>query len=117
MKSPQVDKNRGIRLKHAMETRGYRKATALAASLDISPAAITKWTQGHAMSLDHVANLAHLLDVSLDWLLMGRNEPDWLRQDQLTAVECEIIEKMRARPPRLATLLSRLLGEIPAVMV
>ena len=69
------------------------------------------------MSLDHVADLAHLLDVSLDWLLMGRNGPDWLRQDQLTAAECDIIEKMRARPPRLAALLSRLLGEIPVVLV
>ena len=58
MTDTQIDRDRGVRLKQAMVTRGHRKATAFAADLDISPAAITKWTQGHAMSIDHACTLA-----------------------------------------------------------
>lgn len=96
-----------------METRGHRKATALAANLNISPAAITKWTQGHSMSIDHACDLAVVLDVSLDWLLMGRNGPDWLRPDELTKVELDLIDQLRARPTRFGHLLNALVREIP----
>ena len=115
MNSLQTDRERGSRLKTAMTTRGYRKATALAAGLDISPAAVTKWTQGHAMSVDHVCNLADLLDISLDWLLMGRNGPDWLQPDQLSEVELDLIGKLRERPGRIGKLLIRLAAEIPKI--
>jgi transcriptional regulator with XRE-family HTH domain len=113
MNNPNIDKARGYRLKLAMIARGYGKATALASGLDISPAAITKWTQGHAMSVHHVCNLALLLDISLDWLLMGRNGPDWIRQDQLSEVEYDLIGRLRERPPRIGRLLIRVAAEIP----
>lgn len=116
MDGAHVDRERGRRIKKAMKTKGYRKATALAAQLDISPAAITKWTQGYAMSIGHVCNLAGLLDVSLDWLLLGRNEPDWLRPDQLSDVELDLVGKLRERPPRIGRLLARLVAEIPAAL-
>lgn len=117
MTSPQIDRERGRRLKLAMTTRGYRKATALAAGLAISPAAITKWTQGHAMSLHHVRHLAALLDISLDWLLMGRNGPDWMQPNQLSEVELDLIGKLRERPARIGQLLIRLAVEIPKIPV
>lgn len=117
MTSPQIDRERGHRLKLAMIARGYRKATALAAGLGISPAAITKWTQGHAMSLHHVHHLATLLDISLDWLLMGRNGPDWFQPDQLSEVELDLIAKLRERPARIGQLLIRLAQEIPKIPI
>ena len=108
----QTQIERGARLKQAMIIRGHRKAMALAADLNISPAAITKWTQGHAMSVDHACNLARVLDISLDWFLMGRNGPDWLLPDHLTEVELDLIGELRARPPRIAKLLITLTREI-----
>jgi transcriptional regulator with XRE-family HTH domain len=115
MNNQRIDPKRGSRVKKAMSTHGYRKATALAAALQVSPAALTKWTQGHAMSVDHVCNLASLLDISLDWLLLGRNGPDWLRPDQLTEVELDLIGKIRERPARITELLVRLVSEIQKV--
>lgn len=113
MNNSKVDRERGYRLKLAMVARGYGKATALASGLDISPAAITKWTQGHAMSVDHVCNLAMLLDISLDWLLMGRNGPDWFQPDQLSETELDLIGRLRERPRRIGSLLIRVTSEIP----
>ena len=117
MNSQQIDRERGTRLRQAMMTRGHRKATALAAELDISPAAITKWTQGHAMSVDHACNLAVLLDISLDWLLMGRNGPDWLQPNQLSELELDLIGRLRERPTRIVELLIRLVTEIPKIPI
>ncbi|WP_428424451.1 helix-turn-helix domain-containing protein [Pararhizobium sp.] len=115
MHQPKIDRARGDRLKQAMTASGHRKATALAAELSISPAAITKWTQGHAMSVDHARNLAALLNVSLDWLLMGRNGPDWLRPGQLSELEIDLIGKLRERPTRITKLLIGLTTEMPKV--
>lgn len=115
MNNPKVNRERGHRLRLAMITRGYGKATALASGLDISPAAITKWTQGHAMSVDHVCNLATLLDISLDWLLMGRNGPDWIQPDQLSEIELDLIGSLRERPRRIGPLLIRVTAEIPKI--
>lgn len=108
-----VDKERGNRLREAMIIRGNRKAMALAAELEISPAAITKWKQGHAMSVDNACSLARSLEVSLDWLLMGRNSPEWLQPDQLSDLERVLIEKLRMRSKRVMRLIINLISELP----
>lgn len=113
MQGHDIDLGRGARLRQAIEARGHRKMMALAAELNISSAALSKWTQGHAMSVNHACRLSDLLDVSLDWLLMGRNGPEWLRQDRLNRVETELLEKLRHRPARVARLMVAILAEIP----
>jgi transcriptional regulator with XRE-family HTH domain len=117
MIAPHVNIERGRRLKMAMERRGYRKATALAAALNISPAAMTKWTQGYTMSIAHACHLAELLNVSLDWLLMGRNSPDWFQPDHLNEVELDLLAKLRERPTRITGLFIRLAAEISKIPV
>ncbi len=67
------------------------------------------------MSVDHARTLAALLNVSLDWLLMGRNGPDWLRPDQLSELELDLIGKLRERPVRVTKLFIGLTAEIPKV--
>ncbi|WP_417708962.1 helix-turn-helix domain-containing protein [Roseibium aggregatum] len=113
MGSQDIDKDRGDRLTQAMRSRGHRKAMALAAELNISPAAITKWKQGHAMSIENACNLANFLDISLDWLLLGRNGPDWLLPNNMSKQELELVEKLRARPARIVKFLLSLVTEIP----
>nr|WP_295105377.1 helix-turn-helix transcriptional regulator [uncultured Caulobacter sp.] len=113
MINQRLSKERGTRLRQAMMTRGHRKATALAADLNISPAALTKWTQGHSMSVDHACTLATVLDISLDWFLMGRNGPDWLLPDRLSEAELDIIGRLRERPTRISKVLVALIREIP----
>ena len=86
---------------------------ALAAELEISPAALSKWAQGHSMSVDHACRLSQLLDVSLDWLLLGRNAPEWLQTDQLSRLELELLQHVRQRPARIMPLLISIVSEIP----
>lgn len=115
MPNETTDRDRGKRIEQAMATRGRRKAMALAAELDISPAALTKWKQGHAMSLENACRLAELLDVSMDWLMLGRNAPDWLQANQLNTQEADLIDRLRRRPAHIIQLFAALLTEIPQV--
>jgi transcriptional regulator with XRE-family HTH domain len=115
MRETKVDAGRGARLQQAMKAGGHRKMMALAVELDVSPAAFSKWTQGYAMSIEHACRLADLLDVSLDWLLMDRNGPDWLQPNQLSELELDLVGKLRERPARIVKLLIRLTAEISKI--
>ncbi|WP_428527064.1 helix-turn-helix domain-containing protein [Roseibium sp.] len=108
-----IDTRRGQRLGIALRQRGQRKAMALAAELNISPAAVSKWRRGHPMSVDNACRIAVALDISLDWLLMGRNAPEWLQREQLAATEIDLIENLRVRPRHLGRLFIELLATIP----
>lgn len=113
MAGDKIDRDRGKRIDQAMNEKGHRKAMALAAELSISPAALTKWKQGHAMSLGNACSLANVLDVSLDWLILGRNSPDWLQLDQLNSQEVDLITNLRCRPAHIVRLFLALITEIP----
>jgi plasmid maintenance system antidote protein VapI len=67
---------RGERIRHALAARGVRKQQALAAELDVHESAITRWKENAAMSLDNAIALGAVLDISLDWLLLGRGTID-----------------------------------------
>jgi plasmid maintenance system antidote protein VapI len=67
---------RGERIRHALAARGVRKQQALAAELDVHESAITRWKENAAMSLDNAIALSTVLDISLDWLLIGRGTID-----------------------------------------
>jgi transcriptional regulator with XRE-family HTH domain len=113
MQTQNMDTERGARLRQAMALRGHRKMMALAAELGISAAALSKWTQGHSMSVEHACRLSQLLDVSLDWLLLGRNQPEWMQADQLSRLELELLTQLRHRPVRVVPLLISIVAEIP----
>ncbi|MEP2707825.1 MAG: helix-turn-helix transcriptional regulator [Roseibium sp.] len=113
MVSYKIDRDRGKRIDQAMNEKGHRKAMALAAELSISPAALTKWKQGHAMSLENACSLANVLNVSLDWLVLGRNSPEWLQLNQLNSQEVDLITNLRSRPAHIARLFLALVAEIP----
>lgn len=44
--------------------------------LNVHESAITRWKNGHNMSVENVVSLCKELDISTDWLLMGRGEID-----------------------------------------
>jgi transcriptional regulator with XRE-family HTH domain len=86
---------------------------ALAAELGISPAAVSKWMQGHAMSIDNANRLSGLLGISLDWLLAGDARTTDVTGSTLSGLEKELIEHLRSRPAHVLPLLTRLVREIP----
>ena len=59
------------RLSYAMDVRGYRKAAGLAAQIGVTESAISRWKNGHPITLEHAIALRNALAVSLDWLLCG----------------------------------------------
>lgn len=114
MSAGSIDRKRGERLHRAMIARDQRKMMALAAELNISPAAVSKWKQGHAMSIDHACRLSDILEVSLDWLLMGKDADErpqvkW----KLSHPEIDLVENLRSRPARITQLVAALISEIP----
>ncbi|MQY48705.1 helix-turn-helix domain-containing protein [Rhizobiales bacterium RZME27] len=113
-RTPQkIDRDRGKRLRQALGARGPQKMMALAADLGISPAAVSKWMQGHAMSIENAARLTDLLGISLDWLLSGDPKTTDVTGAKLSGMEKELIEHLRDRPAHVLPLLTRLVREIP----
>lgn len=64
------------RLASAFAARDVRKLQALAVDLGVDESAISRWKRGRSISLDNVARLCVALDVSMDWLVLGRGDMD-----------------------------------------
>jgi transcriptional regulator with XRE-family HTH domain len=108
-----IDRQRGLRLRQAMAARGDLKMMAVAAELEVSPAALSKWRQGHAMSVDHARRLCELLGVSLDWLLTGTAAKEAEQPRPMSASERELFAMLGRRPARIVQRLVELVSEIP----
>jgi transcriptional regulator with XRE-family HTH domain len=67
---------RGSRLAEAMLLRGWNKQTALAEALGVKPSAVSRWLKNGSLSLENAVALCDFLDISLDWLMLGRGKPD-----------------------------------------
>lgn len=107
-----LDDNRGKRIRMAMAYRNKSKTHALAAELNVSVAAISRWQNGGHLSLDSACRLARVLDVSLDWLLLGRGTLEWRQDERVTAEELSSITSLRRHPPRVKSLLVELIDSL-----
>jgi transcriptional regulator with XRE-family HTH domain len=87
---------RGERIREALRVRGVRKQHALAAELDVHESAITRWKENKPMSLENAAALAAVLDVSLDWLLLGRGTINAHHQPAPGEAENESLRRIAA---------------------
>ncbi len=64
----------GQRLQYALNRRGVRKLYALAVELGVDESALSRWRQGRSITLANAVTLCQTLDISLDWLLLGRGD-------------------------------------------
>ena len=103
---------RGKRIRNAMAARNFKKAHALAAALDVSTAAVSRWQNGGHVSLQSACAFAEKLDVSLDWLLLGRGTIDWHRANQISQSELEWILLLRTQPSNIQALIVDLVWAI-----
>ena len=67
---------RGERLIEAMRVRGMQKQHALAFALGVNESTVTRWKHDGPMSLESAIALCQVLDVSLDWFLVGTGAID-----------------------------------------
>jgi transcriptional regulator with XRE-family HTH domain len=79
--------NRGERLRLAMDARGVRKQHAFAFQLKVHESAITRWKANRSFSLDNAIAVCAALDISLDWLLLGRGTMDFHKVSETKAAE------------------------------
>ncbi len=87
--------SRGERLTAAIRWRGISKMLVLANDLNVNESAISRWRQDGAMSLQHAARIAEVLDVSMDWLILGRGEMEAPKDAALRADEFELLRAIR----------------------
>lgn len=103
------DPMRGRRIRQATAKRNYQKTHALAAKLNVSVAAISRWQNGGQISLQSACALAECLDVSLDWLLLGRGDINWHKDNKITSLELQQIMEIRLHPPKIKRIVEELI--------
>lgn len=106
------DRARGERIRNAMAARNIKKTHALAAELNVSVAAVSRWQNGGQISLQSACALAEKLDVSLDWLLLGRGTIDWHKNNHISQSELHWILRLRTHPQKIKTLIVDLVRTI-----
>lgn len=106
-------KRRGQRIRHAARLRGLEKSVALAAALNVSPATVSKWQNGGKISLESVCNIAYTLDISTDWLLLGRGWAEGHRSRTYCDPELDLVRRLRRLPARVQELIRQLVAELP----
>lgn len=100
MSSP-GDLARGRRVKESFERRDIRKLSALAAVLSVNESTLSRWQNGGPIATDSAVRLCRELDVSLDWLLLGRGCMDQHRVSSLLSEEIVCLEHLRRLPPSI----------------
>lgn len=95
------------RLNHAIDVRKIAKMVVLAHELKVDESAISRWRRGGTMSLANAAQLCVYLDVSLDWLILGRGGMVAHRDIAMGPGEADLILALRALPPGCAETLQR----------
>ncbi len=101
--------SRAERLNIAIRQRGIMKMMSLAVDLGVDESALSRWRRGGAMTMHHAMEVCSLLDVSMDWLVMGRGEMDLHRTPPLQPEELQLITTLR-RHPEAPGLLNHLIG-------
>ncbi len=104
--------SRGDRLSHAIKGRGISKMMALALDLDVHESAISRWRKGGPMSLENAARISEVLDISLDWLVLGRGQMDAHTTEGLASEEFELLRVVRRLRRSAVTHLLALLEDL-----
>lgn len=80
-----MTKAHGHRLRVAMQIRGISKLCAMAAAVNVSESAISRWCSGGTMTVANIITVCEVLNISADWLLLGRGQMDSQGVDTLTS--------------------------------
>lgn len=102
---------RGLRIQLAMQARTFTKLSALAAAVGVTESAISRWCHDGPMTTDNVVSLCAILDVSIDWLLLGYGPMQRQTQGSVTNLYeiSNLIERMK---PHVREHLSRFLSSL-----
>jgi len=66
----------GERLREAIRQRGMGKLSVVACAVGVTESAVSRWRNGGMMTVRNVAVVCQALDISADWLVLGRGDMD-----------------------------------------
>jgi transcriptional regulator with XRE-family HTH domain len=107
-----MSSSRGKRLHQALTIRKIKKLYVLAIEVGVSESAISRWKKGGAISADHVVKLCKVLDISIDWFLLGRGNMDSHKKSVVYKDEHNAVEYLNELPEEASKLLMEFISTI-----
>lgn len=80
--------------------------------IDVHASTVTRWLQGAPIQIEHAERLCIVLDISIDWLLLGRGSLDPATPERLSAAERHLLQEARRTTPEILELIVTLLSRI-----
>lgn len=105
---------RGERLRAALCCRGVEKLSAAAAAFGVTESTISRWRADGHMTLENAIALCVVLDLSLDWLLLGRGSMEH-HKGAPTVVHPQISKSLARLKPEVREHLSHFLSSIQGI--
>ncbi|GLS26474.1 helix-turn-helix domain-containing protein [Marinibactrum halimedae] len=102
-------KNIAERLRVVMKNQNIKKYSPIAASLNVDESTISRWQTTGNISLSNAIKISEELDVSLDWLLLGRGTTLQHKHFSASENEINVIMNMRKIDEQCATQVDNLL--------
>lgn len=98
----------GNRLRTLLKQQKNLKQLALANAIGVEESTISRWLSGGNIKVAHLVTLCEFLDVSVDWLIMGRGSPILHKslmeeRDPLTALPQDVRDDIRNLVKKLST--------------
>lgn len=101
----------GVRICEAMEQRNLSKLYAVAVALNVTESAVSRWRKNGKLTVENTIALCELLDVSSDWLLLGRGTMDMHRSVQTSRGQ-HVRKSLASLPEAAIVHLEQFLGAI-----
>ena len=92
------DHARGLRLEEALRIRRISKMYALSIEIGVNESAISRWRRGAPITTDNLIKLCNILNISADWLLLGRGNIDRHIDFHIGVDERIFLENLRLLP-------------------
>jgi len=87
--------NRGERIAYAIKEAKVGKLSALAADIGVDESAVCRWRKGGKFNIDNAAAFCEVLDVSMDWIVLGRGNCFQHRRNSTSEMEHDFLLALR----------------------
>ena len=99
----------GQRFETALKRRNVPKLYVLALEVGVDQSAISRWKQGMSITMGNAVKLCEELDISLDWLMMGRGTIDMHKSEPPDQVWKDVDDFIANLSPEMAEKLTAML--------
>ncbi len=100
------------RLKKVFKAQSIKKQSALALEMNVDESTISRWQKDGNLSIKNAAKICDHLDISMDWLILGRGCMNQHKKFSATKTEAEVILKTRKIDENLIIHINSLLSSI-----